>query len=129
MSLRRWKAPDGSIRIECVACQGGGGADVTHPSGDPQLDTFVNCGDCHGYGYWEVECDVLIRMARARRTGPWSNTCYTRLRSEAMRPVRLPSDHCADPLFQQAQRDCDAAIRNFAPMAALFDAIASRQAA
>lgn len=133
MTIRTWKAADGSIRAECVACEGHGGADVTHPSGDPQLDRHVACTTCRGKGWREIHCDPLIELSRSRRLmrvqgTAYFGSAYRHDRARAMRPVRLPRDSFSDPLAVQAEHDFQAAVRTFAPVNALLGSMGRKAA-
>lgn len=131
--------PDGTGWAQCPACEGAGEFTANASSnGDPQCEYPVPCDRCCGEGeIADGHEDPLLAMRRHRtrmrqswRKSPgYVSTLYRLDRAAAMKPVTLPPDYWGDPLFRQAKRDCDAAIQNFQPIAALFDQIVGRKAA
>lgn len=60
-------ARERELSIPCPQCQGHGGLDVRHPSGDPQLETWERCGLCGGVGTVEPDQDQLDDLVEDRQ--------------------------------------------------------------
>lgn len=122
----------------CPTCEGAGEVVVnnTNPFGygpDPQCDEDVPCprdGCVRGWIRWrDIDPLVMLQAWRQRLREPgssaWAWPLYAKARREAMAPVRLPTDAWRDPLFRQAQADCETAI---SVVGGLFDVMFRRAA-
>jgi hypothetical protein len=125
----------------CPTCEGAGEVVVndTNPFGygpDPQCDEDVPCphdGCVRGWIRWrDVDPLVMLQAWRERTREPgasaWAWPQYAKARRVAMAPVSLPTDAWADPLYRQAQADCEAAIAVHRAIAPMFDSIFRRAA-
>lgn len=131
--------PDGTGWATCPDCGGDGIAETVNDSaiGDPAFERDVGCERCYREGmvpdghedpFWAMRRN-RTRMRQSWRLSPgFASTLYRLDRATAMKPVTLPHDYYADPLFRQAKRDCDAAIQSFQPINALFDQMFGRAA-
>lgn len=123
----------------CPTCEGAGEVVVndTNPFGygpDPQCDEDVPCprdGCVRGWIRWR-DIDPLVMLSELRprmvKHGVAYSSLYAKARREAMRPVELPADAWSDPLFRQAQADCETALLLGRSLDTMFDAIFRRAA-
>lgn len=120
----------------CPTCEGAGELTVRHASGDPQLEDQATCPEprcLNGWIEWR-EPDPLVVMSRKRKFrklqgGPRWMVGYWDARADAMKPVKLPHDHWADPLFRQGMREAEAAGAMFRMVLGPMDAIFGKRAA
>ncbi len=108
----------------CPECKGAGGHDIDHPSRDPQLETFENCGKCFGQGWirW-APTDALITLAAERRgvlllrSHPSdlirnsARNYYRRAKAAAFKPVTLPADRL--PSLPELYAELETAIAQY----------------
>ncbi len=89
----------------CPDCHGHGGFDIDHPSRDPQLETFENCGKCFGDGWIRFTYFDALETLAAERRGVLllrdhqcdlirnsARSYYRKAKATAYSPVCLPRE-------------------------------------
>lgn len=120
----------------CPECGGSGDITVRRKAGDPESEATGLCPSCiDGWVRW-AHFDPLELIGPLRKTYlscKGFEPTYRNMRRRAMAAVQLPSDHYADPLYQEAIRDAERAIAltnaTLAPIQSLFDKMFEPRAA
>lgn len=112
----------------CRTCEGAGEVEVNvrdYGFGpDPQSGEPGPCPNPGCIGGWVrfVPVDALDVLAHERRQLRYATTryFYNQARATAMKPVKLPPDEVANPLYRQAQADVAVACKVFAGLERAF---------